>query len=93
MLHSLLVFLHQSYIILTITLNFSGSLHGRISGASLAKTSKFTSKNRIHLSSKLGSNSLSTGLSLILISGCFMVKILSIALEISIPFGLWANIW
>ena len=95
MLDNLFVFLHQCSIVLTICLNFSGSLVGRTSGASVAKVSKFSSKYLTHCFSKLVSSTLSCsmGLSLILMLVFLLTRISWIASEISFAWGLWVNIW
>ena len=94
-LDDLFVFLHHDSIVLTISLNFSGSLHGRIIGASLAKFSKFSSKYVIHRSSKSIFSTLSRlmGLSLILMFVYFVLRTSPIASDISFALALCANSW
>ena len=94
-LDDLFVFLHQLSIVLTISLDFSGSLQGRIRGASVAKVSKFPSKYSTHRSSKLVPSMISClmGLSLTLMLFLWVARILQTASEISSAFGLWVYIW
>ena len=92
-LDDLFVFLHHDSIVLTISWNFSGSLHGRIIGASLAKFSKFSSKYVTHRLSKLIFSMFSRfmGLSLILMFVSFVLRISPIASGISFALALCAN--
>ena len=88
----LFVFLHQDSIVLTISLYFWDSLHGRISEDSLDKLSKFSSKYMIHRLSKLIFLIFSClmGLSLFV---SFVFKILLIVSEISFASALCTNSW
>ena len=94
-LDDLFVFSHQSVIVLTISLNTSGSLHGRISGTCSAKFSKFSLKYVMHRLSKSIFSTLSClmWLSLILILVSSPFKISPITSEISFALALWANSW